>query len=202
MKSEIILIDMTTRRPSNTSKSPVYRKRRARKSMWKLAKWPLCIGLVAVCALSACQSGLRTDADADDHFKTETTMEVEEWIPTSMPTPEATPEVPLYEDLGVCRVTAYCSCEKCCGKWALNRPNGIVYGAEGTELIAGVSCASPLPFGTILEIEGLGQYVVQDRIAQWVLDEHGDNCVDIYFDSHEEARAFALQYLNVKVVIQ
>lgn len=116
------------------------------------------------------------------------------------PTPEATPEVPLYEDLGVCRVTAYCSCEKCCGKWALNRPNGIVYGAEGTELIAGVSCASPLPFGTILEIEGLGQYVVQDRIAQWVLDEHGDNCVDIYFDSHEEARAFALQYLNVKVV--
>lgn len=125
-------------------------------------------------------------------------------------TPEATPLVTvtseevepeiLYEDLGVCRVTAYCSCVKCCGKWALNRPNGIVYGAEGTELIAGISCASPLPFGTILEIEGLGQYVVQDRIAQWVLDEYGDNCVDIYFDSHEEACAFALQYLNVKVV--
>lgn len=171
--------------------------------MWKLVKWPLCIGLVAVCALSACQSGLRTDVDANDHFETAApVIETPEATPPVTVTPEEVEPEILYEDLGTCRVTAYCSCEKCCGKWALNRPNGIVYGAEGTELIAGVSCASPLPFGTILEIEGLGQYVVQDRIAQWVLDKHGDNCVDIYFDNHEEAREFALQYLNVKVVIQ
>ena len=27
--------------------------------------------------------------------------------------------------------TAYCPCERCCGSWALNRPDGIVYTASG-----------------------------------------------------------------------
>ncbi|MCM1220253.1 MAG: 3D domain-containing protein [Lachnospiraceae bacterium] len=98
------------------------------------------------------------------------------------------------------RVTAYCACEKCCGKWALNRPNGIVYGAAGIELTSGVSCAAPLPFGTVLEIEGYGEVVVQDRMATWVIEKYGNNCVDIYFDTHEAACNFALQYLNVREV--
>ena len=32
--------------------------------------------------------------------------------------------------LGMWKRTGYCSCEKCCGKWALNRPGGIVYGRD------------------------------------------------------------------------
>lgn len=106
-----------------------------------------------------------------------------------------------YVELGTYRVTAYCACEICCGEWALNRPDGIVYGAAMIELQSGISCASPLPFGTVLEIENYGQVVVHDRIAQWVLDKHGYNCVDIYFDSHEMATAFAMQFLNVKEVL-
>lgn len=108
---------------------------------------------------------------------------------------------PEMVDLGTYRVTAYCACEICCGSYALNRPNGVVYGASGTELIPGLSCASPLPFGTTIEVEGLGQFEVQDRIAQWVIDEHGEKCVDIYFNSHKEAQEFGLRYLNVKEVI-
>lgn len=104
---------------------------------------------------------------------------------------------PKLEALGEYRITAYCACEKCCGKWALNRPNGIVYGAAGVELTAGVSCASPLPFGTVVEIEGLGEYIVQDRTAQWVVDKYGENLIDIYFDDHEAALEFGLQYHNV-----
>lgn len=124
--------------------------------------------------------------------------------------PEITPEVivepevkdePEVEDvsesLGEYRITAYCACEKCCGEWALNRPNGIVYGAAGVELEAGISCASPLPFGTVVEIEGLGEYIVQDRLAQWVVDKHGENLIDIYFDDHEAALGFGLQHRNV-----
>ena len=114
-------------------------------------------------------------------------------------------EPPLVEEsvepepvlLGSFRVTAYCSCEKCCGEWAKNRPNGIVYGAAGVELKAGVSCASPLPLGTVVEVEGLGEYIVQDRPAQWVIDKYGENQIDIYFDSHEAASAFGLKQLNV-----
>ena len=99
--------------------------------------------------------------------------------------------------LGSFRITAYCSCEKCCGEWAKNRPNGIVYGAAGVELKAGVSCASPLPLGTTVEVEGLGEYIVQDRPAQWVIDKYGENQIDIYFDNHEAASAFGLKQLNV-----
>lgn len=104
---------------------------------------------------------------------------------------------PQLEALGEYRITAYCACEKCCGEWALNRPNGIVYGAAGVELTAGVSCASPLPFGTVVEIEGLGEYIVQDRTAQWVVDKYGENLIDIYFSNHEAACEFGLQYHNV-----
>lgn len=114
-------------------------------------------------------------------------------------------ETPLVEEsvepepvlLGSFRVTAYCSCEKCCGEWAKNRPNGIVYGAAGVELKAGVSCASPLSLGTVVEVEGLGEYIVQDRPAQWVIDKYGENQIDIYFDNHEAASAFGLKQLNV-----
>lgn len=106
-------------------------------------------------------------------------------------------EVEPFEYLGEFRITAYCSCKKCCGKWAENRPNGIVYGASGAELKAGVSVASFYPFGTEIYIDGLGEYVIQDRPAEWVFDKYGKNVVDIYFDSHEEACAFGLKYLDV-----
>ena len=106
------------------------------------------------------------------------------------------PEGPVL--LGTYRITAYCSCEICCGEWAKNRPGGIVYGAAMTELKPGVSCAAPsLPFGTEITVEGLGDFVVQDRPSQWVVDRFGDEQIDIYFSSHEAAEAFGLKYLNV-----
>ena len=109
-------------------------------------------------------------------------------------------EAPIEEEkelLGTFRITAYCSCKKCCGKWADNRPNGIVYGASGAELVAGVSVASPLPFGTKIYIDGLGEYVVQDRLANWVAEKYGDKLIDVYFDDHEEAKQFGCKWLDV-----
>ena len=38
--------------------------------------------------------------------------------------------------------TAYCPCEICCGKWALNRPDGIVYTASGAIAEEGVAIAA------------------------------------------------------------
>ena len=115
---------------------------------------------------------------------------------TVTPIPDVTVE-PESVYLGRCKVMAYCACEICCGKWAKNRPDGIVYGASGEELIAGVSCASPLPFGTVLEIEGVGTYIVQDRPPIWVVDKSGENLVDIYLDDHQAALEFGVQYHDV-----
>lgn len=122
--------------------------------------------------------------------------------PEPIPAPTVEPELTLETApepvlLGTYRITAYCSCEKCCGEWAKNRPGGIVYGAAGVELKPGISCASPLPFGTVVEIEGLGEYTVQDRMAAWVVEKYGENLIDIYFTDHEAACDFGLQYLKV-----
>ena len=108
------------------------------------------------------------------------------------PEPEST-EPQVVETLyGNCRITAYCSCVKCCGEYALNRPvdengNQIVYGAAGVALTPGVSVACPLPIGTKLHIPALGdtEYIVQDRTAQWVVDKYDGMIVDVYFADHD-----------------
>ena len=92
---------------------------------------------------------------------------------------------------GSCRITSYCSCERCCGQWASNRPlddegNPIVYGASGNVLTPGVSVACSLPYGTELKIDGLpGTYIVEDRTAEWIQDRYAGMTVDIYMDDHE-----------------
>ena len=100
-------------------------------------------------------------------------------------------------------MTAYCACEKCCGKWSANRPldeNGqpVVIGAANVPLTSGYSVASPLPFGTVIEFDGK-QYEVQDRTAQFVVDRYNGKIIDVYFDSHEKAVKFAKQEKEVKI---
>lgn len=103
--------------------------------------------------------------------------------------------------LGEFKITAYCPCEKCCGYWATVRPtdeNGepIVYTASGKIAAQGVTVAadtSILPFGTVLVIGG-HEYTVQDR-GGMVKGNH----VDIYFDSHEAAKEWGTQCMEIFV---
>ena len=97
-------------------------------------------------------------------------------------------------------VTAYCSCSICCGKWAKDRGE-VVIGAWGKELIEDYSIASPLPFGTKVNIEGLGTYEVMDRTATWIADEYNGRIIDIYVgNSHQEAINFGKQELEVTIL--
>lgn len=116
------------------------------------------------------------------------------------PIPESVePEPAKKNPLGTYRITAYCACEKCCGEWAKNRPGGIVTGAAGVELKAGVSCASPLPFGMVVEIAGLGEFVVQDRTGTQYANDYGGKVIDLYFNDHEAALQFGVKNLEVFV---
>lgn len=101
------------------------------------------------------------------------------------------PQWELYE------ITAYCACEKCCGKWAKNRPNGIVYGASGAALEQDRSIAvdtSVIPYGTLVEIEGFGTYVAED-----CGEAINGNRIDMYFDNHSDALKFGRRTVMVKV---
>lgn len=126
------------------------------------------------------------------------TPKVQETEPTESPIEDLIGEEPAMTELGEYTITAYCPCKICCGIWAKNRPNGIVYGAAGIELQEGHSVAAPnLPFGTILYIEGLGEYVVEDRPASWVAEKYDNKIIDIYFLSHDEALEFGFQQRKV-----
>lgn len=104
-------------------------------------------------------------------------------------------------DLRTFRLTAYCPCEVCCGRWAKNRPldeNGepIVIGAWGKPLVDGYSVASPLPFGTQVYLVGIGTVEVQDRTANWVVEKYGEDIIDLYMTDHQEALKFGVQYVR------
>lgn len=101
--------------------------------------------------------------------------------------------------LGEYKLTAYCGCSKCCGKWGENRSldesgKPIVYTANQTIAKEGVTIAadiSVLPYGTEVIIDG-HRYIVQDRGGSIT-----GNKIDIYFESHQAALEFGVQYKEV-----
>lgn len=96
--------------------------------------------------------------------------------------------------LGEFKLTAYCSCPICCGEWAYNRPNGIVYGSTGEALTEGYSIAvdpNVIPYGTEVIING-HTYKAQDCGGAIK-----SNRIDVYFEDHNEALKFGVQYAEV-----
>ena len=93
------------------------------------------------------------------------------------------------------KVTAYCPCRLCCGKYA----DGIT--ASGHSIIDGDRFAAAdrsVPFGTKMIIPG---YARDSPIK--VLDRGGSitGChIDVYFDTHQQALNWGVKYLDVKVI--
>lgn len=85
--------------------------------------------------------------------------------------------------------TAYCSCKKCCGK-----TDGIT--ATGVKAKEGRTIAADpkiFPYGTKILING-NIYTVEDCGTAIK-----NNKVDIFFESHEKALDFGVQYLTAYV---
>lgn len=87
------------------------------------------------------------------------------------------------------KITAYCSCAKCCGKTTGRT-------ASGTQATAGRTVAAPanFAFGTKLNIGGQ-IYTVEDRGGAIK-----GNKIDIYVNSHAAALQWGVRYLPVSVV--
>lgn len=94
-------------------------------------------------------------------------------------------------------VSAYCLCEKCCGIWAeKGKINGVRVTASGRPAVGRICAAPPeYPFGTVFEVEGYGEYVVQDRGGAIK-----GNKLDLLMDSHGKAILFGRQWLKVRIV--
>lgn len=92
------------------------------------------------------------------------------------------------------RVTAYCPCPKCCGRYS----DGVT--AYGHKIRPGdsfVAADKKYPFGTEMIIPG---YKSDQPVK--VLDRGGaiyGNRLDVFFDSHKEALEWGVRNLDVKV---
>lgn len=104
--------------------------------------------------------------------------------------------------VGVCEITAYCTCVKCCGIWSEEHPSrqGTDYvqlTATGTRPTAGRTVAvdpTVIPLGSVVMINGVG-YVAEDTG-----NAVKGNVVDIYFDDHQEAVQFGRQTATVSYI--
>lgn len=92
-------------------------------------------------------------------------------------------------------VTAYCPCKKCCGPNA----QGITASGRPVSANGGKFCAAPrnYKFGTKMIVPGYN-----DGNAIPVYDRGGaikGNHLDVYFPTHQEARNWGRQMLDVTV---
>ena len=90
---------------------------------------------------------------------------------------------------GTFKLTAYCNCRSCCGKWADGKT------ASGTTPEQGRTIAvdrKVIPLGTHVLIDGV-EYVAEDTGVR-------GNHIDVFFDSHREALNFGVKYAEVEIV--
>ena len=130
---------------------------------------------------------------------TESVVEQVESIPTDSieieQVAEEVDEVEVIEEIEeikptVFKVTAYCPCAICCGK-----TDGIT--ATGVKATQGRTIAvdpKVIPYGTEIIING-NTYVAEDCGGAIK-----GNRIDMYFDSHQEALKFGVQYLEGVIV--
>lgn len=191
MKFEEIIDSARTEREAEHERQLSAARREVREARHAARMWRSLAWAAVVVALVVLFLALQDRAQAAEVESEPVEARVVQYDPPPEPMPEIIVEEPVRRLHGSCRITAFCACSVCCGEWANNRPldeNGdpIVYGASGKELTPGVSVACSLPYGTKIQIDGLpGNYIVQDRTAEWIQDKYNGMTVDIYMDSHE-----------------
>ena len=96
----------------------------------------------------------------------------------------------------VWKITSYCACQKCCG------PNAQGITASGKKVSEGMVACNWLPFGTKVNIEGLGVFSVQDRGAKSLFGSKTNHIkhLDVFLPTHKQALKFGVKYLEVKII--
>ena len=132
------------------------------------------VGLVFGCALAVasmpllCLAEETAPVEVVETVTEDVTAPAEHWVP-----------------LGEYKLTFYCNCRRCCGRWAGGPTASGTMPAEGRT----VACGS-LPLGTRILIAGQGEYIVEDR---GVKGKH----IDIFMASHSACLRNGVQRAGV-----
>ena len=94
------------------------------------------------------------------------------------------------------KVTAYCPCKICCGKYSDGR-------TASNKLVKKGYCANNwIKFGTKIKIDGLDTVTVEDRGSKryFGTKEEKRKAIDILFMNHEQAKKFGVKFLKVRIM--
>ena len=116
--------------------------------------------------------------------------------------PEPLPDAPIEDvrtpmDLTeprIWNVSAYCPCVKCCGEYSKGKHYRQT--ASGYKIQAGdklIAAPKSIPFGTWIDVPGYGRAQVKDRGGAIK-----EGCLDLYFNTHQEALEWGRQHISVK----
>ena len=97
------------------------------------------------------------------------------------------------ENRAIFKVTHYCGCSKCCGKWSSGSESDAI-GAKGTKLKAYQSIAvdpKVIPLGTILHDSTGKQYVAEDTGS--AINGYR---IDIFTGNHQEAKELGVKEIE------
>ncbi len=96
-------------------------------------------------------------------------------------------------------VTAYCTCDICCGSWSKFARTAT--GKDGRRYDGVAADPKLLPYHTRLDIPGVGLREVDDTGGAMRQDaKRGITHIDVRMASHSEARRFGVKWLDVKVL--
>lgn len=102
---------------------------------------------------------------------------------------EAVPEE-HWESLGTFKISHYCACRRCSGKWGHRTSSG----ATCQEGVTVAVDPRVLPEGAEIYIEGYGNRIVQDT-GGGVRGRH----IDVFYEDHQECLDRGIQYREVKI---
>ena len=110
-------------------------------------------------------------------------------------TPEIVADIPQNPAQGkLLRVTAYCGCSRCCGKWADGQTASGYWIQPGDRFVA---APKHIPFGTKFIVPGYNDdkpVEVKDRGGAITV-----NRLDVYFDTHQEALIWGVKFIKIKI---
>ena len=115
---------------------------------------------------------------------TETVSAAEETGSAAAETVSASPSL---VSMGVFKTTGYCPCRRCCGKWGGRTATGVPATASHTIAVD----PRVIPYGSRVMINGV-IYTAED-CGGGVNGSH----IDIFFNSHSEARRHGVQYAEI-----
>lgn len=99
--------------------------------------------------------------------------------------------------IGEFTVTAYCSCEICCGEWSNPEAPTTASGTIANSSRTVGADWNVIPEGTEIYIEGIGKRTIEDKPANWIIEKYDGMILDLYFDSHEDALLFGKRTAKV-----